>query len=50
MHLQGEYFKRSNKICDIHGVVCFMPKDRILFGQTSYQQKQAKNARLTSMN
>ena len=28
--------KRLNKICDIHCVVCFMPKDRIPFGQTSY--------------
>ena len=29
-------FWRLNKICDIYCVVCFTPKGRILFEQTSY--------------
>ena len=32
-HARG-VFLRLNKICDIYCVVCFMPKGRILFGQT----------------
>ena len=32
---RGVFWRRLNKICDIHCVVCFMPKGRILFVQTS---------------
>ena len=36
VHLKGNILKELNKICDVHCVVCFMPKGRTLLGQTSH--------------